>query len=83
MLAVIPEPYTRCESSNDNEGDGDYGVQPGKYREGENGERKGAKSCIEVVILDRIFDEAQAVVVGLDTEFGHGYCWKACVGMGS
>ncbi len=75
-MAVDSKPYTHCESSNDSDGDGDHRIEPRKHREGEDTWRNSAKSCIEVVILDRVFEDAEAIVVGLDTEFGHGGCWE-------
>jgi len=73
-MIVDSKPYTHCESSNDSDGDGDHRVEPRKHREGEDTWRNSAKSCIEVVILDCVLEDAEAIVVGLDAEFGHGGC---------
>jgi len=73
-MAVDSKPCTRCESSNDSDGDGDHRVEPRKHREGEDTWRNSAKSCIEVVILDCVFEDAEAIVVALDTELRHCGC---------
>ncbi len=82
-LAVVPKPHCHYESGNDSGGYGDHGVEPGKHCEGEKNWRESPKSYVESITFDRGVEDAEAVVVDLDTDFWHDGCMEGLWWKGS